>query len=633
MDSKVNIWEMDTGALFEEALNTEQRHGSTCATVTYDGASIITSGTDAVVRLWNIETNSCERELRGHTGRVNSLSVSRGAPQQLASASSDGSIRVWTLEWKAGMDAPVTELRGHNKPVLCAKISSDGRHVVSGGMDGCARLWDLSACQDMDPCLLTFRDHDGPVTCVDLCELRSWMVTCGLDGTVRLVDLDSGLCLRSLTGHHGPVNSVAISVEGGWVVSGGRDKTVRLWDLDVGTSVTVTEIGPASHAALAAVSPDGRLLATASNPLHAQGKPQHTAAAADADSQQEKPAMIEGRKCAHIALWDLESGVHDPEAAQTPKSTFECDAHLAWDGKDKGAAVSSLDITQLAFSRDGRLLVAGTTSLRESVWVWGLTEAQRLVDVITVGQRVDCMDVAFSTLAVGCKNGRVRVCSANGSKAVDASFRMADRVCEDVALSSDEKLLAVAVQWKVLVFAVATPEQPPLWELHGHSEFVACVAFLPGRAGVVSGSKDTTIRVWDLDEDNPANVPYGGTGSQMSGTRSGPRAVVLDGHTSGVRRVLALAGGVVVSAGDDQSLRVWRKGLCVRTMTGHRTALTSLSSPTDGSMVASVGEDQELRLWDLRQQPSREVGHLVRLESMLAICLRDVCLAASSMDY
>ena len=64
--------------------------------------------------------------------------------------------------------------------------------------------------------------------------------------------------------------------------------------------------------------------------------------------------------------------------------------------------------------------------------------------------------------------------------------------------------------------------------------------------------------------------------------------------------ILLQAAGLVVTASEDSTLRVWRlaDGACLRTLTGH-TARVRAVVEVGGGRVASGGEDGVLRVWDV----------------------------------
>jgi len=103
-----------------------------------------------------------------------------------------------------------------------------------------------------------------------------------------------------------------------------------------------------------------------------------------------------------------------------------------------------------------------------------------------------------------------------------------------------------------------------------------------------------------------------------SDTKS-PTTRVLEGHSRGVTAVVILADRKhVVSAGLDQSLRVWEfsTGRLVRTLDNHTAAVHALAiaPPREGALqqIASAGADRTVRIW----QPT--IGRLVRFARLSA---------------
>ena len=80
----------------------------------------------------------------------------------------------------------------------------------------------------------------------------------------------------------------------------------------------------------------------------------------------------------------------------------------------------------------------------------------------------------------------------------------------------------------------------------------------------------------------------------------------LDGHTGAVL-ALAVHGDVLVSAGADRTIRVWKGRALVRTINNHWDAVHALAFSPDGKYLASGSADKTVRIW----QP--EIGRLVRI--------------------
>ena len=88
----VTFWAAETG---EPGPGITGHTGSvTCAAISPDGAVLVTGGADSQIRLSSAKDGSTIKILTGHRGRISSIAF---VPGGLVSSSSDGSIRLWTL--------------------------------------------------------------------------------------------------------------------------------------------------------------------------------------------------------------------------------------------------------------------------------------------------------------------------------------------------------------------------------------------------------------------------------------------------------------------------------------------------------------------------------------------------------
>ncbi|KAG9039423.1 SCF ubiquitin ligase complex subunit cdc4 [Tulasnella sp. JGI-2019a] len=164
-----------------------------------------------------------------------------------------------------------------------------------------------------------------------------------------------------------------------------------------------------------------------------------------------------------------------------------------------------------------------------------------------------------------------------------------------------------------------TNENPyHMMALRGHVNAVRALA-VHGRT-IVSGSYDTTVRVWDLVTGESKFVLTGHTqkvysvvidhmrkqtcSGSMDGTvriwslKDGSTRHILSGHTSLVG-LLSLSATTLVSAAADSTLRIWdpKEGKLLHTLQGHTGAITCFQH--DENKVLS-GSDGTLKMWDTR---------------------------------
>ena len=168
------------------------------------------------------------------------------------------------------------------------------------------------------------------------------------------------------------------------------------------------------------------------------------------------------------------------------------------------------------------------------------------------------------------------------------------------------------------------PHPGILRTLEGHSNFVTAVSLTPDGRRAVSGSRDKTLRVWDVETGQCLRTLEGHTNwvTAVSLTPDGRRAVsgswdktlrvwdvesgrclcTLEGHTDWVGAVsLTPDGHRAVSGSFDKTLRVWdvESGQCLRTLEGHTSEVNAVSLTPDGHRAVSGSWDETLRVWDV----------------------------------
>ncbi|MEO0988090.1 MAG: TIR domain-containing protein, partial [Cyanobacteria bacterium J06639_14] len=188
-----------------------------------------------------------KNRLEGHTGTVWQV-VFGPDGQKLASASADGTIRVWHPD---GQELAVLECNGG--PLLDLDFTPDGEHIAAVDAEGTLYFWSSDGQQQQE-----WRAHTEPTRAVDFSPDGQLIATASEDATVKLWQRD-GTLVRTLRGNLRGMQAL-VWTQDNQIVAGDERGTIYIWD-ESGEQIQTFQEHRAAVTALD-VSRGGKLLAS-----------------------------------------------------------------------------------------------------------------------------------------------------------------------------------------------------------------------------------------------------------------------------------------------------------------------------------------------------------------------------------
>lgn len=254
----IRVWDTQSG----ECIKKFEGHESAIfgLYMSGDGQRIISASSDKTIRLWNANSESQISFPIGHEDVVLTTSFSH-CNKNLVTSSKDTNLHIWQVAtghkirtisaeeytrfahytpddrqiYFGGSSKDISffdlernvislKLQGHEKVVMCAKMSKDGAFLVSGDRGQCVHLWDIAEGK----CIQKWREHQHDVRSVDISEDNRLVASGAEDKTIKIWDIQQQKIVATLVGHNSGVTSVAFIGE--QIVSASRDNTIRFWD-------------------------------------------------------------------------------------------------------------------------------------------------------------------------------------------------------------------------------------------------------------------------------------------------------------------------------------------------------------------------------------------------------------------
>lgn len=627
----VRFWPLPPGECFVTIKG--RGDSQTAISITPNGRFALSGGHDETLCLWDLLAERSLAIFRGAKGFqvfkkyqnwMNNIMLT--FDERLAvSGWSDAHLRVWDV--KSGECLQVLE--GHTKRVTAAAVTLDGRCAISGSLDTTLRLWDLKAGK----CLRVLEGHDGPVTAVAITPDCQFAISGSTDNTLRLWELASGKCLRTFTEHAETITAVAITPDAQFALSGSTDKILRLWLLDAKlkrpraafqvcrqrehwelesfkkrfrkyldhAEIAIKTGKPATaytFLALARSIPgyerDQHILALSAHLSKVLKRKSlregrlsrtlqgHGAVVTSVVLSLDGRFIISGSRDNTVRLWTLLTRkclrVFTGHAASVVSVAVTPDRHFivsgSWDNTLKLWALTTGECLKtfkghedyvrcVAVTPEGRFMISGSND--NTLRLWSLATEKYLK--IFQGLRIPLEDAYKSAELTAEKHLRI--------------FRGHEGEVDAVTITPNGRF-AISGSWDstLRVWDLATGKC--LRVLKGHQDYVTAVAVSPDGRFALSGSRDKTLRLWKLS-----------TGNCVS---------VFQGHSDYISSVVFTSDGRFAFSGSwDKTIRLWKleTGTCMRVFERHQESVETIAVTLDGHIMVSGSRDKTLQIWEL----------------------------------
>jgi WD40 repeat protein len=236
------------------------------------------------------------------------------------------------------------------------------------------------------------------------------------------------------------------------------------------------------------------------------------------------------------------------------------------------------EINTLAFSSDGQILVSGGADSTIKIWHIG---ARDLIDILHkhngMVRGVAC-NPDNRMIFTGGDDRRILYWDLRLRK-VQSSLSLDDTAVHTLVLSQDGTTLITGSYRKIKIWCLEGEETHLLHSLSAHSHIVTCLCLSNDGKILVSGSRDHSIKVWNLN---------------------GKLLQSFKGHTSGVCAIALSPDGKIIASGSaDKTIKLWHleSGELIATFIGHTNTVTGLAFTPSGEVLVSASLDKTIKIW------------------------------------
>jgi WD40 repeat protein/serine/threonine protein kinase len=600
-DPRYRGWEYRLLAdLPRRGYQTWKGHAATiaCLAISPDGKVIASGSHDRTIRLWDLASGDELHKLEDHRSGVTCLAFSPDG-RSLLSGSADKTVRVWNLSTMTrrqvirlfddeirslafmpdGQQVAIGTRNGNlrlfrfnsfEEVLQLAKqgpwfhsvaISPDGKLLAAGFGNSILRIWNLDTQAEVH----TFNNHDGAVNCVAFDRSGQWLARGAQDGVVKVWSVATQSERHTLQGHLNGVTAVVFSPVGTRLVSCGYDNQICEWSVE-----------------------SGMLLRT----LRGHSRTVHTVAITD-DSNR----VFSAGEDETIKVWE-------PEVEQ---EAVVSRGHVGW-------------VNLVAINPDQTVMAS--TGADNTIRLWDLATGELRAKCEGYTKHIETLAFTPDGRELLCIDGNSLIHTFDAETGTKLNSEGSENNITAAAFDSSRQHFAIADADNMVTLKKRDSGET-VAEFPGNSDEVQCLAISPNDRLIAAGSRDKTIRVWDVAErreiqvlkghtNRPRDVAFDPTSQRLASAgadrsirvwdvESGKPLLEMFEHTAIVRSVAFSPDGKrIVSGGLDTHVKLWdaHTGDEVLTLRGHRNAVLFVAFTPDGRRIVSSGTDRTIRVWD-----------------------------------